>query len=155
MNSFMILCFLSTLCSATTVRTSTPAMGWNSYNHYSCYPSETIMKTNAQGLVNLGLNELGYDFVTTDCGWNANYRNSTGQLVWNQTLFPSGGQALSDYVHGLGLKFGMYSGAGHFQCGSTDQPGSLGEFVRRQHALEDYNSQIGATRNETKKGTLS
>lgn len=129
MSTLFILCFLSTFGSATTVRTPTPVMGWNSYNYYNCYPSETIIKENADGLVKLGLNEVGYDFVTPDCGWNANYRNSTGQLVWNATLFPSGGGALSEFVHDLGLKFGMYSGAGHFQCGSTDQPGSLGEFA--------------------------
>lgn len=101
-------------------------MGWNSYNYYNCYPSETIIKDNADGLVKLGLNKVGYNFVTPDCGWTANHRNSTGQLVWNATLFPSGGEALGEYVHNLGLNFGMYSGAGHFQCGSTDQPGSLG-----------------------------
>lgn len=103
-------------------------MGWNSYNYYGCSPSETIIKTNAAGLVTLGLHDAGYDFVTPDCGWSATYRDATtGQLVWNPDLFPSGGDNLSDYVHALGLKFGMYSGAGHYQCGSTDQPASLGE----------------------------
>ncbi|ROW05659.1 hypothetical protein VSDG_00674 [Cytospora chrysosperma] len=84
------------------------------------------MKENAAGLVNLGFQEAGYNYITTDCGWNANYRDSSGQLVWNSTIFPSGGLALGDYIHSLDLKFGVYSGAGHFQCGSTDQPASLG-----------------------------
>lgn len=119
----------SRLAAATTVRTSTPVMGWNSYNYYNCYPNETIIKENAAGLVSLGLRESGYTYVTTDCGWNANYRNSSGQLVWNSTIFPSGGSALGDYIHSLDLKFGMYSGAGHFQCGSTDEPASLGELL--------------------------
>ncbi|KAM7210946.1 glycoside hydrolase [Rhypophila decipiens] len=101
-------------------------MGWNSYNNYGCNPSEQIMKTNAQGLVNQGLDKLGYTYVTTDCGWNANHRDSSQRLVWNPTLFPSGGKALCNYIHGLGLKCGLYSGGGYFQCGSTDQPASLG-----------------------------
>ncbi|KAM7205928.1 glycoside hydrolase [Rhypophila sp. PSN 637] len=101
-------------------------MGWNSYNNYGCNPSEQIMKTNAQGLVTQGLDKLGYIYVSTDCGWNANRRDSSQRLVWNPALFPSGGKALCDYMHGLGLKCGMYSGAGYFQCGSTDQPASLG-----------------------------
>lgn len=130
MEGLFILCFLSTLVSTTTVRTTTPLMGWNSYNYYSCSPSEAIIKSNADGLVELGLLDVGYDFVTPDCGWSASYRNSSGQLVWNPTLFPSGGEALGEYIHNLGLKFGMYSGAGHYQCGSTDQPASLGEFIR-------------------------
>lgn len=122
----LCLASASSLVSATTVRTPTPLMGWNSYNYYGCSPNETIIKSNAAGLVDLGLHAAGYDFVTPDCGWSATYRNATGQLVWNPDLFPSGGNALSDYVHGLGLNFGMYSGAGYYQCGSTDQPASLG-----------------------------
>lgn len=110
-------------------------MGWNSYNYYGCSPNETIIKANAAGLVDLGFHDAGYDFVTPDCGWSATYRNSTtGELVWDPDWFPSGGNALSDYVHGLGLKFGMYSGAGYYQCGSTDQPASLG------HETVDANS---------------
>lgn len=129
MYTFFILGLAGTFASATTIRSSTPPMGWNSYNYYNCYPTETIMKTNAAGLVSLGFSAVGYDLVTTDCGWSDTYRNSSGNLVWTPSLFPSGGQALSDYIHGLGLKFGMYSGAGHFQCGSTNQPASLGEFL--------------------------
>ncbi|PSR82841.1 alpha-galactosidase precursor [Coniella lustricola] len=123
---FTLLLLLS-LASATTVRTSTPVMGWDSYNYYNCYPSQDIIETNAAALVSLGLSELGYTYVTTDCGWTADARDPlTGQLVWNETLFPSGAVALGDYIHGLGLKFGVYSGAGYWQCGSTDDPASLG-----------------------------
>ncbi|KUI55928.1 putative alpha-galactosidase D [Cytospora mali] len=120
------LSLTSSLVSATTVRTSTPVMGWNSYNYYNCHPNETIIEHNAAGLIDLGFHKVGYTYVTTDCGWNADYRNSSGQLVWNSTTFPSGGLALGNYIHSLGLNFGMYSGAGYFQCGSTDQPASLG-----------------------------
>ncbi|KAI0119863.1 carbohydrate-binding module family 35 protein [Daldinia grandis] len=107
-------------------KTMAPPMGWNSYNHYNCYPSEEIMKANAQGLVDLGFADLGYTYVTTDCGWMSRDRDSEGRLQWNATLFPSGGKDLGDYIHGLGLKFGLYSGAGYYQCGSTDLPASLG-----------------------------
>ncbi|XXG99926.1 centromere/microtubule-binding protein cbf5 [Hypoxylon texense] len=112
-------------------KSETPPMGWNSYNYYNCYPSEEIMKTNAQGLVDLGLADLGYVYVTTDCGWMSRDRDSEGRLQWNSTLFPSGGPALGEYIHGLGLKFGLYSGAGYYQCGSTDLPASLGMALQR------------------------
>ncbi|KAI1389682.1 carbohydrate-binding module family 35 protein [Hypoxylon trugodes] len=107
-------------------KSKAPPMGWNSYNYYGCNPTEQIMKTNAQGLVDLGLADLGYTYVTTDCGWMARDRDSESRLQWNTTLFPSGGKALGEYIHSLGLKFGLYSGAGYYQCGSTDLPASLG-----------------------------
>jgi hypothetical protein len=109
-----------------TVRSPTPPMGWNSYNSYSCSPSESKIKTSAQGLIDLGLLPLGYNFATVDCGWPARNRDAKGRLQWNQTLFPSGPKALGDFLHGLGLGFGLYSGAGYLQCGSTDLPASLG-----------------------------
>ncbi|KAL9261119.1 Alpha-galactosidase-like protein [Drosera capensis] len=43
----------------------------------------------------------------------------------NVTKFPSGMAALGDYIHSLGLKFGIYSCAGNFTCSGT-MPGSLG-----------------------------
>ncbi|KAJ9145111.1 Alpha-galactosidase [Pleurostoma richardsiae] len=101
-------------------------MGWNSYNYYNCFPNESIITENAEGLVSLGLAKLGYIYVTPDCGWDANARDADGRLRWNETLFPSGGgKVLGDFLHGLGLKFGVYSGGGYLQCGSTDLPASL------------------------------
>lgn len=112
--------------SAGRVRRDTPPMGWNSYNTYDCTPTEQIVQQNAQGLVDTGLAELGYRAVTIDCGWNGQYRDDDGKMQWNTTLFPSGGKAMGDFIHGLGLEFGMYSVAGLLQCGSQVIPGSLG-----------------------------
>lgn len=111
---------------AANARSLTPPMGWNSYNRYNCYPSETIIRENAQGLVDLGFSDLGYNIVTVDCGWPAKDRDSEGRLQWDADLFPSGPVALGEYIHELGLQFGLYSGAGYLQCGSTDLPASLG-----------------------------
>ena len=122
----LALLALTLQASAKTTRSPTPPMGWNSYNSYSCSPSEAKIKQSANGLIALGLDKLGYNFVTVDCGWPARSRDSSGRLQWNATLFPSGGKALGDFLHGLGLGFGLYSGAGYLQCGSTDLPGSLG-----------------------------
>ncbi|KAH7118711.1 glycoside hydrolase superfamily [Dendryphion nanum] len=123
---FIVVASLVLGTTARTVRSPTPPMGWNSYNTYSCSPSEDKIKHSAQGLVSLGLDKLGYDYVTVDCGWPARDRDANGKLQWNATLFPSGGRALGDYIHDIGLNFGLYSGAGFLQCGSTDLPASLG-----------------------------
>jgi hypothetical protein len=124
--AILLIAQLAVHASAKTVRSPTPPLGWNSYNTWNCNPSEAKIKQSTQGLLDLGLDKVGYNFVTVDCGWNSRDRDAEGRLQWNETLFPSGGKALSDYIHGLGLDFGMYSGAGYLQCGSTDLPASLG-----------------------------
>ncbi|KAM0128174.1 hypothetical protein ACHAO1_009135 [Botrytis cinerea] len=102
-------------------------MGWNSYNHYSCSPNETIIHSNAQALVSLGLSALGYHYVTVDCGWTLPDRTSAGTLTWNPDRFPSGFPALGTFIHGLGLGFGVYSDSGVQMCmtGTPAQVGSL------------------------------
>ena len=121
-----ILIGLTVITGATNVRSPTPPLGWNTYNNYGCFPSEEIVKSNAKGLVDLGFSKLGYTDLFVDCGWPARERDSQGRLQWNATLFPSGPGALGNYLHTLGLKFGVYSGGGYLQCGSTDQPASKG-----------------------------
>ncbi|EEF41561.1 alpha-galactosidase/alpha-n-acetylgalactosaminidase, putative [Ricinus communis] len=57
-----------------------------------------------------------------DC-WSAATRDAKGQLVPDPKTFPSGIKALADYIHGKGLKLGIYSDAGIFTC--QVRPGSL------------------------------
>ncbi|KKY18251.1 putative alpha-galactosidase precursor [Diplodia seriata] len=123
---------------AATARTATPQLGWNSYNYYSCLPNETIIQENAQGLVDLGFAEKGYDVVTTDCGWPSSNRTADGKITWNSTLFPSGFPALGEYIHGLGLQFGLYSGAGKWQC--TPDPDHIFLVASLGYETEDAQS---------------
>ncbi|KAG7012859.1 hypothetical protein SDJN02_25612, partial [Cucurbita argyrosperma subsp. argyrosperma] len=82
---------------------STPPMGWNSWNHFRCGISETIVKQNAHLLVSTGLSKLGYVY---------------GYLVPKKATFPSGIKSLADYVHNKGLKLGIYSDSGKTMPGS-------------------------------------
>ncbi|OKL59268.1 hypothetical protein UA08_05886 [Talaromyces atroroseus] len=92
----------------------------------------SIVQSNAQALVNLGLASLGYRYVTTDCGWTVADRLPDGSLIWNSTLFPQGFLALGQFLHGLGLLFGVYQDAGILSCGSPpNQTGS------QCHELQD------------------
>lgn len=109
------------------LKTHTPQMGWNSFNHYACEIDEKIIVDNGKGLVATGLHKLGYEYVTPDCGWFSGTRDQAGALEWNITRFPNGGNGLGEKLHELGLKFGLYSGAGYWQCGGHGKyPGSLG-----------------------------
>jgi len=43
-------------------------------------------------------------------------RTTDGHMQADPVRFPSGMKALADYVHTLGLKFGLYSSAGNETC---------------------------------------
>lgn len=104
---------------------NTPPMGWNSWNHFSCQIDENMIKETADALVSTGLAKLGYKYVNIDDCWAEIARDSKGNLVPKKSTFPSGIKALADYVHGKGLKIGIYSDAGYLTCSKT-MPGSLG-----------------------------
>lgn len=104
---------------------STPPMGWNSWNHFNCFIDEKMIKDTADALVSTGLAKLGYRYINIDDCWAEISRDEKGYLVPKKSTFPSGMKALADYVHGKGLKLGIYSDAGYFTC-SKQMPGSLG-----------------------------
>ncbi|KAL4932379.1 glycoside hydrolase superfamily [Aspergillus undulatus] len=104
----------------------TPQMGWNTYNEYNCFPNESIIHLNAEALIDTGLADLGYRYVTVDCGWSVEDRLPNGTLTWNETLFPQGFPALGRYLHDRGLLFGAYGDSGILLCGSPpNNTGSL------------------------------
>ncbi|KIJ64233.1 carbohydrate-binding module family 35 protein [Hydnomerulius pinastri MD-312] len=108
----------------------TPAMGWNPYNVYLCNTDEAQYQAAAQALVQSGLKDVGYKYFGLDCGWQSTNRTSSGTFMWNATRIPSGIPALAEYVHELGLLFGVYSDAGYYSCdfvgGTAHWIGSLG-----------------------------
>ncbi|KAF1353391.1 glycoside hydrolase superfamily [Delphinella strobiligena] len=118
----------------------TPPMGWNSYNHYSCNPNESIIMSNAQALVDLGLADLGYSYATCDCGWTVPDRTSNGTLTWNATIFPNGFPALGEFIHSLGLKFGVYSDAGIQMCATSIIPNQTGSLYHEQTDADTFSA---------------
>ncbi len=96
-----------------------PAMGWNSWNAFGSGNTEALTKTMADKLVELGLDKLGYKFVVLDDGCYKSERIE-GKLANDEVKFPSGFLKLSDYVHSLGLKFGMYNDIGTNLCAGAE-----------------------------------
>ncbi|KAL8041688.1 hypothetical protein ABFX02_09G000300 [Erythranthe guttata] len=103
----------------------TPQMGWNSWNHFQCNIEEKLIRETADAMVSTGLSALGYEYINLDDCWAELNRDSQGNFVAKASTFPSGIKALADYVHGKGLKLGIYSSAGTQTC-SNQMPGSLG-----------------------------
>ncbi|MCO6722927.1 alpha-galactosidase, partial [Streptomyces sp. Vc714c-19] len=53
-------------------------------------------------------------------------RDTEGRLVPDPARFPNGIEAVADYVHARGLKFGIYTSAGTKTCSDIGFPGALG-----------------------------
>ena len=101
----------------------TPQMGWNSWNHFECSIDETVIRDMAAAMIDSGLHTHGYQYVNIDDCW-ADHRDSMNRTVPDKKLFPSGMFVLGEYIHSLGLQFGMYSDAGTATC--VGKPGGLG-----------------------------
>jgi len=98
-----------------------PAMGWNSWNEYSCNINEDVFVTVAKQLVNLGLKDLGYQYVNIDDCWSDKQRRrdpATKELIPDSKKFPRGISHTAELIHSLGLKLGIYSDAGWYSIRS-------------------------------------
>ena len=111
----------------------TPPMGWNSWNKFACNISEDLLRQTAEAMVKSGMKDAGYQYVVIDDCWLVS-RDKDGNPVPDPQRFPSGMKVLGDYIHSLGLKFGIYSDAGTLTC--DGRPGARGyEFQdARQYA---------------------
>jgi alpha-galactosidase len=104
----------------------TPPMGWNHwYAHYDRI-TDKLVREAADVMVASGMADVGYQYVNIDdCWMNAPtnrdplrigpLRDQEGRLVPNRH-FPDM-KALVDYIHGKGLKAGIYSSPGTLTCG--------------------------------------
>jgi alpha-galactosidase len=104
----------------------TPPMGWNSWNHYACEVTDSVMRAQADAMAANGMKAAGYEYVNIDDCWEGN-RDAKGYLHPNEH-FPDM-KALADYVHGKGFKLGIYSSPGPRTCAGFE--GSYG------HELQD------------------
>ncbi len=109
--------FAALHCMALPAQVVPPVMGWSSWNTYHVNISDSLIRTQADAMVRLGLRDLGYSHVNIDDGFFG-WRDSTGLMHAHPQRFPNGMKAVADYIHSLGLKAGIYSDAGANTCGS-------------------------------------
>ena len=106
-----------------------PPMGWNSYDYYDTTVCEEDVRRNAEYMAE-HMKKFGWEYIVIDIEWfapNAGTRRDRYQYIPFDTLsmdeygrltpaenrFPSaaggkGFKPLSDYIHSLGLKFGIH-----------------------------------------------
>ena len=104
----------------------TPPMGWNSWNCFASEVTELNVRDAADALVKAGLRDHGWTYVNIDDFWmiknndgnaymHGPARDADGKINANKKF--SDMKKLTDYIHGLGLKAGIYSSPGPTTCG--------------------------------------
>ena len=111
---------------------ATPPMGWNSWNWFAEKVTDKDVRQAADLLVSSGMRDAGYVYINIDDSWEGT-RDTNGNLHSNNK-FPDM-KALADYVHGKGLKLGIYSSPGPKTCARFE--GSMGH--------EDEDAQLYAS----------
>jgi alpha-galactosidase len=109
----------------------TPPLGWNSWNCFNVGIDETKIRAAAEAMVKTGLIDHGWTYINMDDRWEGQ-RDAQGRIQ-SSAGFPDM-KGMVDYIHGLGLKVGLYSSPGPFTCAGA--PGSY------QH--EDQDAQVWA-----------
>ena len=104
-------------------------MGWNSYDYYNTEVNETQVHANAEYMAS-HLKEFGWEYIVIDIEWyavgagsqSALYQyipfgdvmmDNYSRLIPDPARFPSSADGkgfgpLADYIHSLGLKFGIH-----------------------------------------------
>ena len=111
----LLACFVGGCVTASAEQP--PIMGWSSWNTYGFQINDSLVRTQADAMVNLGFFEKGYKYINIDDGFFGG-RDKDGHLLIHPTRFPNGLRTLVDYIHGKGLKAGIYSDAGRNTCAS-------------------------------------
>jgi alpha-galactosidase len=99
--------------------TNAPAMGWSSWSFLRYDPTAANIEAQAKALASSGLHADGYDYINLDDFWydcpggQGPDVDSNGRWVTNASTFPPSGstngiEVVANYVHSLGLKFGIY-----------------------------------------------
>ena len=85
----------------------TPLLGFTTWNAFESAVTQNDVENTAQLLVDLGISEYGYSYVNTDSGWQEKYGGKYDAVMPNPK-FPDM-KKMTDKIHSLGLKCGIYS----------------------------------------------
>ena len=121
-----------------------PPMGWNSWNCHSTSVNADKIRIAADAMVASGLADHGWQYVNIDDFWQNNReegkhdatlsgeaRRSDGTIAVNGRF--SDMKGLVDYIHGKGLKAGIYSSPGPETCG-----GCTGSYGHEESDAKTY-----------------
>ncbi|MCP5546646.1 MAG: putative Ig domain-containing protein [Akkermansiaceae bacterium] len=119
----------------------TPPMGWSSWNCWGDAVSQEKVLSSARAMVEGGLSQHGWTYINIDDGWQGK-RGGELNAIQPNSKFPNM-KKLAGEIHGLGLKFGIYSGpwrgtyAGYVG-GSSDNEDGTYDWVEAGHVNEFF-----------------
>ncbi|HEY6498867.1 MAG TPA: NEW3 domain-containing protein [Streptosporangiaceae bacterium] len=96
-----------------------PALGWSSWSFIRHDPTAAVIEAQARAMKTSGLARAGFQYVNVDDFWyqcpggQGPNVDAYGRWVTDPAKFPPSGpvngiQVVANYVHSLGLKFGLY-----------------------------------------------
>lgn len=124
-----------------------PPMGWSSWNSFSNTVDAQIVMEQAKAMVSTGLAKAGYRQINIDEGWWLGERDAEGNIVVDAKAWPAlaAGEKAGDmanivrYIHGLGLKAGIYTDAGGDGCSLYPDLGPVYHHVGSEgHYEQDF-----------------
>lgn len=128
----------------------TPPMGWSSWNCWGHDVSQEKVLSSAKAMVEKGLINHGWQYINIDDGWQG-LRGGKHQGIMTNSKFPDM-KGLSNEIHRMGLKLGIYSGpwvgtyAGHIGSYSDNPDGTydwVEEFANAYYRFYDPAQKIG------------
>jgi len=103
----------------------TPHMGWNSWYVWENHITDSIMRASAAAMASSGMMDHGYMYVNIDDCWSIKETSKdpglTGEprdkngMINSNSRFPDM-KSMTDYIHSLGLKAGIYTSPGTTTC---------------------------------------
>ncbi len=120
----------------------TPHMGWNSWYVWENHVTDAIMRDAAQAMFASGMKDHGYMYVNIDDCWavkpgsddpslGGEPRDKNGMINSNRR-FPDM-KALTDFIHALGLKAGIYTSPGPLTCA-----GHVGAYKHEEKDIQRF-----------------
>ncbi len=124
----------------------TPPMGWNSWYAYYAGVTDKLLREATDVMIDNGMADVGYQYINIDDGWantsknnslvkdslrRGPFRNKDGNILPNY-YFPDM-KGLVGYIHGKGLKAGIYTSPGSFTC-----MGLTGSYQHEQQDAQQF-----------------
>ncbi len=120
----------------------TPPIGWNGWNSWAKNIDQEKVIASADAMVKMGLSQHGWTYINIDDAWQGQ-RGGAFNAIQPNEKFPRFKEMI-DYIHGLGLKVGVYSTpmitsyAGYIGGSSDNEDGKITEAIKENKRAFRY-----------------